>query len=64
MNTNMRNTIKTNQTLKSVLAAEDKPNTELIKSTALFHGQQQVVIEHEGEIYLLRITKARQTYSH
>lgn len=53
----MRDTINANQAIKSAMVAEVKPNTELIKSTALFHGQQQVAIEHEGEIYLLRITK-------
>lgn len=46
-----------NETAESVMMPEDKPNTELIKSKALFNGQQQVAIEHEGEIYLLRITK-------
>jgi hypothetical protein len=40
----MRNTTKANQAIKSVMVTEDKPITEVIKSTALFHGKQQVAM--------------------
>ncbi len=30
-----------------------------LKSGDLFNGQQQLYIEHEGEVYVLRITKQR-----
>lgn len=30
-----------------------------LKSSDLFNGQQQLYIEHESEVYVLRITKQR-----
>lgn len=49
----MNNTTKTSKQLKML---ETKPRMQ-VKSEVLLNGQQALIIEHAGEVYVLRITK-------
>jgi len=43
--------------VKNVDPLEGSDIVTIYKSEALFNGQNQIAIEHTGEVYLLRITK-------
>ncbi len=38
--------------------SDPRPNTRIVQSPELFQGQREILIEHAGQTYRLRITRA------
>lgn len=54
----MRNTLKKEDTTNNAMATKSPLSGSSVMSSAeLLRGQQQLAIAHDGEVYLLRVTK-------
>ncbi len=53
----MSNILKKDDSTNHEVIAQANSNKELMSSVDLLRGQQQLAIAHDGEVYLLRVTK-------